>query len=766
MIYLSIHIFFIIHTLVYKFLLALWNFISAIFTRLNAFAFYLFSLFLHTIHGIYYFFKINFYNTKKILKFLLLKVMRLLQSLLLISLKIMQIAFAFSIFLLQSIITNIKNIVLYAYSATFYSSANISLFIINTIGFLYLKIIKIQIWILKIFRKKTFTKMLKNLKKYLSQTTKKTKKVNLVFKKLKRGLLNFFTHIYKTIEKYAKKLNYFIKKSAGNSFSFLKYIKNILIALFVKTFLLIKSIMYFIIMLIKEILVTFYTLINKNVWLNFLFFTLSLVKSVFVSVYLELKKLKQKMFLLFELFRAYKVALSKNKKFIFFPLLVLLIIICSLYFTIFEKHRENFIKISKDYSKNPDYTILASLAYNLYERDFFLSFKRYYNETIIVQEGETIGEILMKNNLDYEEAQKIVSAIRKFYSIRNIKKGTIISLYLSYSPKLKKNTFISISLPIGQRKTLVIHRDKNGKFNSYKEDKQLQKYFIKKTFTVNRGFYLSASNKNIPKNIIGNAVKILSWDIDFQREMIAGTKVTILYSCLFNNNGNSIKCNDIKFIQLSNEYRNISIYEYMGNYYNRNGGSTKKSLLRTPVNGSYISSGFGYRRHPILGYNKMHKGIDFAVASGTPIFAAGDGIVLFGGVARGYGNFVIIRHNASLTTAYGHMSRIARRTRYGHRVKQGEVIGYVGQTGKATGPHLHFEVRVAGHHTNPMKVNLPNSFKIEDKDLNKFKTFVSDFDTFLLHLSNNVKISAKSVEKFEPSIEPKEIKEEPKAKKS
>ncbi len=752
MVYLSIHIFFIIYTLLYKFLLALWNFISVVFAIFNAFTFYALSILLQLIQGIYYFFKINFHNIKKFLKYIFIKAMRLLQSLLLIVLKVIQIAYAFLIFLLQSIIANGKNISLYFYSAILYSSANISSFLINIIGFLYLKSLKIQIWFLKIFRKKTFTKISKNVKKQLLQATKKIKKINFIFQKIKKVLFNFFIYLYKIIKSYIKNFNHFVRNSLSNSLLFLKYITNIFITIFVKTFLLIKSTMYFIIILIKEILVTFYALINKNVWLNFLFFTLSLIKSVFVSAYLELKKLKQKMFLLFELFKAYRITLSKNKKIIFSPLLILLIIVCFLYFTIFESHRENFIKISKEYSKNPDYTILGSLAYNLYERDFFLSFKRYYNETIIVQEGETIGEILVNNNLDYDEVKKVVNAIRRFYNIRNIKKGTIISLYLSYSPKIKKNTFISISLPIGQRQTLVIHKDKNGKFNSYKEDKQLQKYFIKKTFTVNRGFYLSASNKNIPKNIIGNAVKILSWDIDFQREMTAGTKVTILYGCLFNNNGNTIKCNNIKFIQLSNEYRNISIYEYMGNYYNKDGGSTKKSLLRTPVNGSYISSGFGYRRHPILGYNKMHKGIDFAVATGTPIFAAGDGIIVFRGIARGYGNFVKIKHNESLTTAYGHMSRIARKTTYGHRVKQGEVIGYVGQTGKATGPHLHFEVKVAGHHTNPMKVKLPNSFKIEDKDLNKFKTFVSDFDTFLLHLSNNVKISEKSVEKFDPDI--------------
>ena len=178
-------------------------------------------------------------------------------------------------------------------------------------------------------------------------------------------------------------------------------------------------------------------------------------------------------------------------------------------------------------------------------------------------------------------------------------------------------------------------------------------------------------------------------------------------------------------------------------YFGADGTSTRKTLMKTPIDGARISSGFGMRRHPVLGYTKMHKGMDFAASVGTPIYAAGDGKVEYAGRFSSYGNYVRISHNSKLKTAYAHMLRLA--VKVGARVKQGQIIGYVGTTGRSTGPHLHYEVMVNSKQVNPNSVDLPTGEQLVGKDLRRFKSFVNTVKQQYVSLSHGQKFAANTV---------------------
>jgi murein DD-endopeptidase MepM/ murein hydrolase activator NlpD len=202
-----------------------------------------------------------------------------------------------------------------------------------------------------------------------------------------------------------------------------------------------------------------------------------------------------------------------------------------------------------------------------------------------------------------------------------------------------------------------------------------------------------------------------------------------MFETMATDDGYIAKTGDILFARLTLSGREIPLYRYEMadggvDYFGPNGESTKKTLMRTPINGARLSSGFGMRRHPVLGYSKMHRGIDFAAPTGTPIYAAGDGVVERAGRFSSYGNYIKIRHRSDLHTAYAHLSKM--RVRAGERVRQGQIIGYVGTTGRSTGPHLHYEVLVNRKHVNPRAVNLPVGQALAGRDLKRFKGHVQE----------------------------------------
>ena len=222
-------------------------------------------------------------------------------------------------------------------------------------------------------------------------------------------------------------------------------------------------------------------------------------------------------------------------------------------------------------------------------------------------------------------------------------------------------------------------------------------------------------------------IRIYSWDIDFQRSIRSGDQFEIMYEGNVTPSGGLTRYGNLLFANLKLGKSNYPLYLFKANdgstdYFDQNGHSAQKSLMRTPINGARLSSGFGNRRHPILGFNKMHRGVDFAAPSGTPILAAGSGTIVFRSRNGSYGNYIRIRHNSKYSTAYAHLRNFNSNFKKGSRVRQGDVIGYVGTTGRSTGAHLHYEILRRGRQTNPMKVKMPSGKLLTGAELLKFNT--------------------------------------------
>ncbi|MCH2038988.1 MAG: peptidoglycan DD-metalloendopeptidase family protein, partial [Rickettsiales bacterium] len=260
------------------------------------------------------------------------------------------------------------------------------------------------------------------------------------------------------------------------------------------------------------------------------------------------------------------------------------------------------------------------------------------------------------------------------------------------------------------------------------EDETVTK-FMRAKGTIQSSVYMAAKSSALPEKLILDFICIYSHSIDFQRDIKQGDQFEVLYERQFTIDGKDTNEMSIVFASLTTNGKQREVYRYRDEvtdryeYYDETGHSIKRGLLRTPINGARLSSGFGMRKHPILGYSKMHKGVDFAAPRGTPIFAAGDGIVTAAKTYGSYGRYIKIRHYNSYSTAYAHLHRFARNIKKGKRVKQGQVIGYVGSTGRSTGNHLHYEVHRNGKHINPKKIVLPARSQLKGVELARFQVY-------------------------------------------
>jgi murein DD-endopeptidase MepM/ murein hydrolase activator NlpD len=273
--------------------------------------------------------------------------------------------------------------------------------------------------------------------------------------------------------------------------------------------------------------------------------------------------------------------------------------------------------------------------------------------------------------------------------------------------------------------TLLVQRDQDG-FNSELVTTPLTTRVIQASATINDSLFMAGQEAGMSDNLIMQMVAIYGWDIDFVQDIRSGDHFKLIYQEQYKN-GVKVKDGPIlaaEFVNRGKAYRAVRYTSPDGrtDYYTENGASMRKAFLRTPLNFTRISSGFSlHRRHPILNTIRAHKGVDYAAPTGTPIKATGDGVVAFLGRKGGYGRVIVLKHGGRYSTLYGHMSAYARHLRTGDRVKQGQVIGYVGMSGLATGPHLHYEFRVNGVHRNPLTVKLPKAQSIPKQYLADFK---------------------------------------------
>ena len=351
------------------------------------------------------------------------------------------------------------------------------------------------------------------------------------------------------------------------------------------------------------------------------------------------------------------------------------------------------------------------------EIDFTLV-QKYY-----LQEGETFTGALKQADLEGDEINDVINIISKKIDLRKLKVGTLIETYTK-SINDKKIINEIIIYPDIEKKIYV--KKVNNKFVAGEDKKKLFSKLKLYEVEIHNSIYESLKKIDTPDEIIMEFVQLHSFDIDFQRDIRKGNKIKIFFEIYTDSQNNYIKSGKIYFseIMLNDEIYELYRFQSEGDefveYFNSEGKSATKALMKTPINGARLSSGFGMRKHPILGYNKKHQGVDFAAPTGTPIMAAGTGHIEFVGNNGGAGKYIRIKHLNGYKTSYSHLSKYASGIQKNVKVRQGQVIGYVGNTGLSTGPHLHYEVIFNGKRINPMKMKLPSGKQLKDKNLEIF----------------------------------------------
>lgn len=351
-----------------------------------------------------------------------------------------------------------------------------------------------------------------------------------------------------------------------------------------------------------------------------------------------------------------------------------------------------------------------------------------------VGKGDTLMELLVKNEVPRDEAYSAIQALRKVYDPRDLNPAHQVTVFFHKDPAIADPKFVGLRIERDMVNTLIVNRGNDGIFKVNAEAKAVHKEIKAFRGKIDSSLYVDAKEAGVPDAIILELIKMYSWGVDFQREIQGGDEFDVMYEQYVTDDGRIVpNRGEIVYARLGLSERMLPLYRFEDargdvEYFDPTGASAKKPLMKTPIDGARIASKFGMRRHPVLGYNKMHKGIDFAAPRGTPIYAAGDGVVEKAGRFSSYGNYVRIRHRAGLQTAYAHLNAFKGGVKAGSRVKQGQVIGYVGTTGRSTGPHLHYEILMAGKQVNPASVKLAGGRTLAGKELKAFKALVGERD--------------------------------------
>ena len=381
--------------------------------------------------------------------------------------------------------------------------------------------------------------------------------------------------------------------------------------------------------------------------------------------------------------------------------IVLFTILSTNYFSILKKNQEDSLLniLENTFFKKS----INHLVKNLNPRFTYLNFK--------VNQGDTFEKILNQLKISKNEKEIVIKNLSSFKFVNNLFKGQNISFELENANSSVK--IIEISIEQSKTKKYVFYRINDLNKFDYKEiDKHLKRVIVFKESEIINSLYSSAVNSGIKPNIIIDFARIYGFQIDFQRDIWKNDRFQIIYENFLDSNENVLDTGNILYANLILQGKDNGLYIFKTKngyeHFDSAGKSIKKSLMKTPINGARLSSNFGVRKHPILGYNKFHKGTDFAAPEGTPIMASGDGKIIRARWCGGGGNCIKIRHNSTYSTVYAHLKNFGRGIKEGKRVKQGQIIGYVGSTGMSTGPHLHYEVIVNGKKVNSQKLKLPS----------------------------------------------------------
>ena len=364
-----------------------------------------------------------------------------------------------------------------------------------------------------------------------------------------------------------------------------------------------------------------------------------------------------------------------------------------------------------------------------------------------LKKNETLSKMLYRLDFNNNDIIKIISSIQNLRNSSQFLSALPIGMKINYAYP-SKLTGGALKLSFSKTNDIFVWQDN---FNTYHSQIFLRPTKLEDTFikgTINSSLYESAVKLGMPENTLFEMVRLLGFSVDFQREIRKGDSFEVMFTKQIDLIENRvIDTKPINFVSIILSGHELNFFEYkdkygFSGYYDENGKSSKRTIMKTPINGARLSSKYGSRRHPVLGYTKMHRGIDFAAPRGTPVFAAGDGIVEKAGWNGSYGRYIRIRHTGTYKTAYAHLSGINKKIKTGKRVSQGKIIGYVGSSGRSTGAHLHYEVLLNNQQINPMRVKLPSGKNIPKKDLNRYKSYVKNIMQKKIAFKNKINVNA------------------------
>jgi len=361
---------------------------------------------------------------------------------------------------------------------------------------------------------------------------------------------------------------------------------------------------------------------------------------------------------------------------------------------------------------------------------------QHNKKTIGIKKGQSLNSILSEAGTSQKEIFNISKILRQYISLKKINTNQIFEVLTNKD----NGEIIRLTVNLDNINSLHIFK-KDNKFVANKIEKVLYKKTVLGEGLIKSSLFQAAQKENIDAEVVVDFARIFGFEIDFQRDIRKNDIFQIVYDKYVDDDGELQKNGEIIYAYMKNRGREIALYRFVDQkgipgYYQTNGKSIEKALMKTPINGARLSSTYGMRKHPILGYNKMHRGTDFAAPKGTPIMASGSGIIEMAKWNGAYGKYIRIRHNSKYKTAYAHLNGYARGIKRGAKVRQGQIIGYVGSTGRSTGPHLHYEVLVNGKRRNSQRLKLPSGRTLRGEDREKFEISRIKIDVMRSNLVN------------------------------
>ncbi|MEM8920340.1 MAG: M23 family metallopeptidase [Pseudomonadota bacterium] len=368
---------------------------------------------------------------------------------------------------------------------------------------------------------------------------------------------------------------------------------------------------------------------------------------------------------------------------------------------------------------------------------------------------ETLIDLLKRMGAPAADANRAVLAAADHIDLRRMLPGEEVTVFIERSSAGDVLRLTGLSMRPDPERHVLVTPSLNGDWVSRELKAKLVPGYARVAGPIETSIYELAKRQGAGDQQVVDFAQVFAYDIDFQREIYPGDRFEIVYETYRDERGNPIKAGDVVFAALNGKALSRDFYRFtpeddgVTDYYDTNGESARKFLMKTPINGARLSSHFGRRRHPVLGYTKMHKGTDFAAPRGTPIYAAGHGVIERASRWGSFGHYIRIRHANGYKTAYAHLNGYAKGIRKGKRVRQGQTIGYVGTTGRSTGPHLHYEVHKNGKALNPMRLKLPTGRKLKGDMLESFEPVKSEIDALRAELNQDLQLA--QIEDAEPT---------------